>query len=218
MEYHPLVELFPLLEGEEFQALVDDIKTNGLMEPIWLYEGRIIDGRNRYRACMEAGVEPTYREWSGNGSVEALVQSLNIHRRHLTVTQRALIATQLLPRLREEAKHRQIEGGRRGGKQLPPRVVEAKARQNEAAVQAGRLVGVGATAVRTVMRAEATRPDLVEKLKAGQISARTANREMTGGPKVPRMKYAPEQGRWRCPICHGKGWVDRDPGYEPFKA
>lgn len=54
--FHPLADLFPLLEGPEFTALLDDIRTQGLREPIWLYQGQILDGRNRYRACRAAAI------------------------------------------------------------------------------------------------------------------------------------------------------------------
>ena len=63
---HHLCELFPGLSGDEFNALRDDIKANGLRQPIVLHEGKILDGGNRYRACLEAGVEPVFREFDGN--------------------------------------------------------------------------------------------------------------------------------------------------------
>jgi hypothetical protein len=55
LPHHPLAALFPLLDGDEFTALADDIRANGLREPIMLFEGAILDGRNRYRACMAGG-------------------------------------------------------------------------------------------------------------------------------------------------------------------
>ena len=80
MKYHPLSELFPLVEGEEFDRLSADIKANGLLEPIWTYEDKILDGRNRWLACKNAGVEPKTREYKGHDPVSFVV-SMNIERR-----------------------------------------------------------------------------------------------------------------------------------------
>src|SRR6266581_493235 len=54
--FHPLAEVFPLLEGHEFQALMDDIAAHGVREAVWLYDEQILDGRNRYRACDRSWV------------------------------------------------------------------------------------------------------------------------------------------------------------------
>jgi ParB-like chromosome segregation protein Spo0J len=96
-EFHPLADIFPLMEGAEFDELVADIKANGLHEDIVLYKGKILDGRNRYRACLAAGVPPlTYNADSFITDPAAYVVSANVHRRHLTVDQRcALIKTVL---------------------------------------------------------------------------------------------------------------------------
>jgi protein gp37 len=94
--FHDAAALFPLLEGAEFRALVGDIAANGLHEPILLDpSGRIVDGRNRYRACLEAGVDLRFDRWDGQGDVEALVLSLNLHRRHLTAEQRQTVVLKL---------------------------------------------------------------------------------------------------------------------------
>lgn len=78
------------MQGEVFDSLVADIRAHGQHEPISLFNGKIIDGRNRYRACLEAGVEPRYRHYEG--TEEWLVQfilSENLERRHLTSDRRA---------------------------------------------------------------------------------------------------------------------------------
>jgi ParB-like chromosome segregation protein Spo0J len=93
-EHHPLAEMFPLLKDAEFHELVEDIRKHGLREPISLFEQKIIDGRNRERACIKAGVEPRYRsiEFDNHDAAAAYVISKNICRRHLTPKQkRALI-------------------------------------------------------------------------------------------------------------------------------
>jgi hypothetical protein len=99
--FHPLADLFPLMEGAEFDALVADIKAHGLHEPIVVHEDKILDGRNRYRACLAAGVEPIFADRNDERPIgipdpAAFVISANIHRRHLNVYQRdELIATLL---------------------------------------------------------------------------------------------------------------------------
>src|SRR5690349_3651612 len=94
--FHEIANIFPLLQGEELASLVEDIRENGLIEPIWLYEDKILDGRNRYTACCEAGVEPTFREYEGDDPI-GFVISLNIKRRDLTSTAKAIAAYKVLP-------------------------------------------------------------------------------------------------------------------------
>ena len=80
---HPLCTLFPRLEGDAFDALVADIRANGLREPIILLDDMILDGGNRYRACLESGVKASFEQYRGDNAA-AFVISRNLHRRHLT--------------------------------------------------------------------------------------------------------------------------------------
>lgn len=91
-ELHPLCTLFPRLNGAEFNALRDDIKANGLRSPIVLHDGMILDGGNRYRACIEAEVEPVFAEFEG-GNLVSFVLSANLHRRHMKEGQSAAIVS-----------------------------------------------------------------------------------------------------------------------------
>lgn len=90
IELHPLCTLFPRLSGAEFEALRNDIKENGLRQPIVLHGGMILDGGNRYRACLDAGVEPAFTQFNG-GNLVSFVLSANLHRRHMSPGQQAAI-------------------------------------------------------------------------------------------------------------------------------
>lgn len=112
LEIHDVANIFPMMTDEEYQHLVEDIKKHGLKEPIWTYQNKIIDGRNRHKACVDAGVSPRFREWDGNGSLVSFVVSLNLNRRHLNSSQKAIIALEVEKHLAGEAKNRQSESGK----------------------------------------------------------------------------------------------------------
>jgi hypothetical protein len=61
--FHPLSNKFPRMSDEEFKALIEDIRTNGLRQPITLYQGQILDGRHRYDAANEAKRELTEKDF-----------------------------------------------------------------------------------------------------------------------------------------------------------
>src|SRR5262249_17020490 len=102
LKFHPLADMFPLMEGEEFDALVADIKANGERERIGLYEEKILDGRNRYRACIAAGrslgdiLGMSVKGDSRINNPAAYVISKNIHRRHLTADQKRELIIKLI--------------------------------------------------------------------------------------------------------------------------
>jgi hypothetical protein len=92
--FHPLAQLFPMIEGEAFAALVEDVRENGVRRPVVMFEGMILDGRNRYMAAREAEVGFPVVDFVGDDPV-AFVISENIHRRHLTDSQRAMVGARL---------------------------------------------------------------------------------------------------------------------------
>src|SRR5580765_8373845 len=98
-EYHKFSEIFPLLEGEKFDEFVADIKANGQKLPILLYQGQVLDGRNRDRACTKLGIAPIVEQApvrdDDDDMALALIVSLNVARRHLTINEKAFIAESL---------------------------------------------------------------------------------------------------------------------------
>jgi len=69
---HPLAKLFPDMPDADFAALVEDVRQNGVKIPILIYRGRILDGRQRYRACQKLNVACPTVIWNGRDLGEAL--------------------------------------------------------------------------------------------------------------------------------------------------
>lgn len=96
---HPITEVFPALSDSDYETLKQDIKENGLLEPIWIdAKNRVIDGRHRLRACRELKIKPEFQETEyTENDIPGIVVGLNLRRRHLNETQRAWVAAQLVP-------------------------------------------------------------------------------------------------------------------------
>jgi len=107
LENHKYADLFPLITGQDYDEFKSDILQNGLREPIWLYEDKVLDGRNRYRACIESCIEPRFNEYSGNDPL-GFVISLNLKRRHLDTGQRSMVAGRLADMRRGDNQHTEI--------------------------------------------------------------------------------------------------------------
>lgn len=94
MKPHPIAEIFPDIEGTEFCELVEDIKRRGLVQPLVMYQGKILDGRNRWCACQKLGIKPKTVDYRGDDPI-GHVLALNLSRRHLTESQRAMVAAKV---------------------------------------------------------------------------------------------------------------------------
>jgi hypothetical protein len=130
---HPYADLFPMMNAEELDALVDDLKENGLRHPIILYQDKILDGRNRDLCCEKADVEPHYETFDGDDEAAlALVISLNVQRRDLTAGQRAIVAARrwmLNGDTKDKGKGPRAKGAKGQEVEIPPLGVEEVARQ-----------------------------------------------------------------------------------------
>lgn len=92
LELHPLCTYFPRMSEAEFNALKDNIQSNGQTHPIYTLDGMILDGGNRYRALCELGIDPVVIEYTGSNPTQFILSS-NLHRRHLTQGQSAAIVS-----------------------------------------------------------------------------------------------------------------------------
>lgn len=164
-ELHPLCTLFPRLGEGEFDALVADIRVNGLREPITLHDGMVLDGGNRYRACIAAGVEPHFKEHSG-GNIVSFVLSANLHRRHLSAGQQAAIVASA-----QDWAKAQTHGGVRMGEQaarLPLDTVRGRAAESGASERTQRMADKVAKAdpalAKQVAHGTKTLPEAIEQI------------------------------------------------------
>jgi hypothetical protein len=106
LSMHPLASIFPLMDETSFLALKEDIAAHGVREPLWLYEGKVLDGRNRYQACQELGVDAPTREYTGADPL-GFILSMNLQRRHLNESQRAMVAAKIANMRQGERTDRQ---------------------------------------------------------------------------------------------------------------
>jgi len=162
LQPHPAATIFPLIDAESLKMLFHDIVVNGLHQPIVLHpDGTILDGRNRYLACAMAKIEPAFVTWTGRpGEEVTFVVSANLHRRHLSESQRALVAAKLATL--------QHGGDRKSGQ-------SANWHLDPTQTTAADLLNVG---LRSVKRArsvlESGAPEVIAAIERGDVAVSTA--------------------------------------------
>jgi phage N-6-adenine-methyltransferase len=172
---HPIASIFPKMSEDEFRELKKSIKdNNGLREPIWLCDGQILDGRNRYRACLEEGIEPKFRQYEGDSPISFVID-LNLKRRHLNPSQRACIAAEALPLLAQEAKERQRQHGGTAPGQTAKTLVEKIPQVNgKARHKAAQVAHVNEHYVSDANKILTEAPEVFQEVKAGDTTIRAA--------------------------------------------
>lgn len=176
-EFHEYAAVFPLMDEAALVSLAADIRANGLREPVRIFEGKILDGRNRSLACKRAGIEPSYQMFSGSHE-EALklVVSLNLERRHLDETGRAMAGARLKPMFEELARARQLATL----KQNAPASDSANLRERieparKASDDAARAVNVSPRSVENASRViKSGAPELISAVDSGKVAVSTA--------------------------------------------
>jgi hypothetical protein len=174
---HPAANLFPMLEDEDLAKLAEDIATRGQQVPIALFDGKILDGRNRFMACQTRGIKP----WTTDVTTDdpyAFVMSANMHRRHLKPGQRAMIASKLA----------KLRDGER--KTASPRA-EAAVTQQEAAD----LLDVGKRSVERAREVEEHGvPDLVTAVDKDEIGVKPAAEFAKAVGQIDQQRLIEEHG------------------------
>jgi N6-adenosine-specific RNA methylase IME4 len=183
--HHPIANIFPLLQTGELAELSDDIKQNGLKQPIYLYEGKILDGRNRFAACQSAGVEPKFEQYTGD-SPTSFVISLNLKRRHLTTSQAAAVAVDALPFFESEARKRQEAGNNQH--RVTQKVAEGS--KGEAREKVAAVLHTNRQYVSDAKAIKAKAPERFEQIRTGEKTIREVKREMRREDQEVKIKAA----------------------------
>lgn len=166
MKQHPLSAAFPAMPEDEFRALVEDVKANGLREPVTVFEHKVLDGWHRWRACQEAGVACKTVQLPVTKEPMAFVLSRNLHRRHLSASQRAAA---IVSCAEWKAPHR-------SGKGAPGAPLSAETMAEQADVS-----------VRTIKQAKrAHEAGLTDAVKDGALSVKQAAEIARGTEPKPK--------------------------------
>jgi ParB-like chromosome segregation protein Spo0J len=224
MKTHEYAEAFPMATESELAEMASDIKQRGLLCPIITLDGKVLDGRNRLRACEIAGVAPRFQEYVGADPLADVV-SWNLKRRHLTPSQQAGIGADVANMKREDTL---MQGSRSAD--LP----NGKLSQAEAA----KMVGVSERLVRDAVKVKKAAPELYEEVKAGRMTVnaakqkireteqaeeRTANRKEETRPKsrgvallyvgraiAEMQRIPPDDGLRKDAWSMMRGWLDNN--------
>jgi N6-adenosine-specific RNA methylase IME4 len=205
---HPAADLFPMLPEAELAALAESIKANGLRQPIVLCDERVLDGRNRQRACALAGVAPTFVQFIG-GNPWQYVWDLNAERRHLEPGQKGALAVQFYDhseawkaerkRLDDEANAARAVAAKNqhaakgGGASIdapPPK--EPKKKKKKAKRKSALIAASAKVSQATIERAQALKeiaPGLFEAVCRGEI---TLNKALTQIKRAKRVEKIAE--------------------------
>lgn len=184
LDTHPAAEIFPRMSGEEFANLKADIAAKGQRESIKLFGNKILDGRNRYHACRELDREPVFESVPTSTDPIEYVLSLNLHRRHLNDSQRAIVAAKVANLENGTNRYEDKVGSSNG--EATPAVSQGKA---------AKLLNVSKKAVE---RAKAVithgEPELIEAVESGDVSLSDAADSAKDEPEKQRAGVAAVKG------------------------
>ena len=163
MKSHEYADLFPMMATADIARLAEDIRENGQANPIVTFEGKILDGRNRYQACLLVEVDPVFAEYDGTEPL-AFVVSHNLHRRHLNESQRGMVGAKLAQLQHGGNRGNQYTGGKSAIAPLPTQK------------QAAEMLNIGVDSIKRSKQVLKTGiPELQEMQMSGEVSAKAAS-------------------------------------------
>lgn len=197
-ENHPIANIFPEMGEDELKALAADIKKNGLQDRIVLHEDKVLDGRHRQKACIMAGVEPGYIGFAALGEDVRkqgplnYVISRNLHRRHLTTSQRSQIAVELIPafqKAEEEARKSAEVTAPKGATSSDAKEAgkeddkKSKSKGGKTTAKVAKAMGVSPRSVERAKKIAKESPEKAAKIKAGKSTVGKETRNISAEQK-----------------------------------
>ncbi len=177
---HDVCTMFPPMTEDEIKALREDVRSKGVLSPVWIWNGMVIDGRHRVEIAEELGVDYPTREFEGEESeLVSFVLSLNSHRRHLSSSQRAAIGSQAL------ALQRKIVGPGRGVKPKKTEGADGSTPDAEAPApvddqydELAKQIGTNRRYMKFADKLRVERPDVFKKVVSGDVTLYTVINEL----------------------------------------
>jgi site-specific DNA-methyltransferase (adenine-specific) len=195
-KWHPAACIFPMMPDEDLQSLADDIAKHGLREPIVMFDGMVLDGRNRSAACAIAQIIPKIIEFKGTAAdALAFVWSKNRTRRHLSSSQAAIADAKraeldeqykavIVETAKAQPKNQHDKKKTAGGKNSPSKRDDTTRTDAQRAAAAG----TNRKYIKPAEKIVATRPDLAEKIEQGKLTIPQATAEIKRAEKTAELK------------------------------
>lgn len=218
---HPAAELFPMMADAELDELAADIHARGQVFPIILLDGKILDGRNRYEACLRIDRTPDLMEWrdwvrlsvsEGNAGPRLIPEpdpidwavSMNLQRRHLSTDQRGLVGSkvaalkELLEHEGTAARERMRAGARKARKgSANGATLEKPAKSGKTAAIVAKLVGVSPRTIERAKEVTTKRPELLEQIASAKMTLNQAVKAIKREEQDKQvLVYRPPAGRY----------------------
>jgi hypothetical protein len=181
--------IFPEAKPDDYARLIDDIQTNGYDadQPVIVYQGAILDGWNRNKACVELMIQPSIRVFDGS-DIEAIQLVMRTNkRRNLNSGQWATIAVEaedIMGAISEQAKTQQ---GKRTDLTLDKKLsdVQKPEHADKTATKAAEIFQTNRTYINQATKIKKASPEVFAKVKAGTMTMQDANKAVRAIPTSP---------------------------------
>lgn len=169
MNYHPIANLFPMMNEQEYKVLREDLHKNGFRpeNPIIIINDMILDGRNRYKAAIEENITPIFKKYIGDNPLDFVI-SQNLHRRHLNESQRAMIAVRMANMER---------GGDRPSKN-DANFDSANLPNGISQIEAAQRMNISERLIRSAKKIKEKAPELVQLIESNKMTINDAEKRI----------------------------------------